>query len=127
MESQVFYSIELAERYIRDSLDQWALAASTNDPSVVMRILSDDLVWHLWDGKIADKEYAVEEAATGPHGCVSLVMEGVKITFDGDVAISEGIEVFEMENGETGKVAFHYTWHRRNKQWYIVEAKDKPA
>lgn len=126
MTTKAFYSVELAERYIRDSLEQWALATSTNDPSVVERIMGEDLAWHLEDGQIMGKEYAVEEAATGPHGCISLVIDELSTSFDGDVAISEGKETYEMENGERGQLAFYYTWHRRNKQWFLVDCKDKP-
>ena len=127
MTTKVFYSAELAERYIRDSLEQWALATPTNDPSVVERIMADDLAWHLEDGSVMGKAYAVEEAATGPHGCVSLVIDELAINFDGDVAISEGKETYQIENGERGQLAFYYIWHRRNKQWFIVEARDKPV
>ena len=118
------YSSEVSERYIRDSLDQWALAVPTCDLSVINRILAEDLVWH-YDGKKLTKQDALNEVADGSAGCVFLAVEEVTVTFNGDTAVSKGIESFKMKDDESGRLAFYYLWERRDGQWLIVDAKDE--
>ena len=59
-----------AERYIKSSEAAWAESVSTNDASVVERILANDFVWVL-DGQVWNKTRAVADAKAGPGDFLS--------------------------------------------------------
>lgn len=117
------YSQTDAERYIMNSEAEWAASVSTNDVSVVKRILADDVVWVL-DGRVLDKTRAVAEAAQGPSDFRSNALEYAHVRFFGDTAVVQGSEKWTRKGGKSGRFVWTDTWLRRNGQWQIVAAED---
>jgi len=112
-----------AEKYIKDSEAAWAESLSTNDASVVKRVLADDCVWIL-DGRPRDKAGAIAAAANGPGDFISNHLDYATVRLFGDTAIVQGSDTWTRQGGETGHFIWTDTWIRRNGQWQIVAAQD---
>ena len=112
-----------AERYIKDSESAWAESVSTNDPSVVQRILADDCVWVL-DGEVIGKARAVSDARKGPGDFLSNHLDYANVRFFGDTAVVQGSETWTRKSGRKGHFVWTDTWVQRNGQWQIVAAED---
>ena len=110
-----------AEKYIKDSEAAWAESASTNDASVVKRILADDCVLILEDGA-TDKAAAVAAAMNGPGDLISNHLDYATVRLFGDTAIAQGRDTWTRQGGKTGHFIWTDTWIRRNGQWQIVAA-----
>jgi len=117
-----------AEKYIRDSESAWAESVSTNDSSVVQRILADDFVWVYPDGTVKNKQQAVADAAGGPWGFLSDHLDEVRIRFYGNTAVAQGSETWvrKQADGTTAQKRFVWTdtWACREGNWQIVSAED---
>jgi ketosteroid isomerase-like protein len=117
------YSQAEAEQYIKASEAAWAESVTTNDASVVQRILADDCVWVL-DGEIWDKARAVADAAKGPGDFLSDHLDYAHVRFFGNTAVVQGSETWSRKGGRKGRFVWADTWLRRNGQWQIVQAED---
>jgi len=117
------YSRTEAERYIKDSEAAWAESVTTNDSSVVTRILADDCVWVL-DGEVVDKSRAVLAAEHGPGDFLSNHLDYAHVRFFGDTAVVQGSETWTRKGGQKGHFVWTDTWVRRHGQWRIVAAED---
>jgi ketosteroid isomerase-like protein len=113
------YSQAKAEQYIKAAEAARAESVSTNDASVVSRILADDCVW-LLDGKVFDKTHAIADAAKGPGDFLSNHLEYAHVKFFGDTAVVQGSEMWTQKGGKKGRFVWLDTWVRRNGQWQIV-------
>lgn len=116
-------SQKAAEQYILASEAAWAESVATNDPSVVKRILADDVVWVL-DGEVLNKRDAISGAEKGPYDFVSNRLEYAHVRIFGDTAVVQGSEAWERKGGKKGRFVWTDTWLRRNGQWQIVAAED---
>ena len=120
-----------AERYIKDEETAWAESVSTNDASVVQRILADDFVWVDPDGRTKNKQQVVSDAANGPWGFLSDHLDAFHIRFFGTTAVAQGSETWvrKMKDGTTLKKRFVWTdtWVCRRGSWQIVAAEDLVA
>jgi ketosteroid isomerase-like protein len=112
-----------AEKYIRDSEAAWAESGSTNDASVVKRILADDCVLIL-EGRATDKAAAIAAAMEGPGDLISNHLDYATVRLFGDTAIAQGSDTWTRQGGKTGHFIWTDTWIRRNGQWQIVAAQD---
>jgi ketosteroid isomerase-like protein len=112
-----------AEKYIKDSETAWAESVSTNDASVVKRILADDCVWIL-EGRPTDKAAAIAAAVKGPGDLISNHLDYATVRLFGDTAIAQGSDTWTRQGGKTGHFLWTDTWIRRNGQWQIVAAQD---
>jgi hypothetical protein len=110
-----------AQKYIKDSEAAWAESVSSNDASVVKRILADDCVWIL-EGRTMDKAGAIAAAARGPGDFVSNHLDYATVRFFGDTAIVQRSDTWTRQSGKTGHFIWTDTWIRRNGQWQIVAA-----
>lgn len=120
--SPLLFSQAAAERYIRESSEEWATSVATSDDAVVKRILADDFVWVL-DGRVLDKKTAVAEAAnTGEF--ISNVADYVHIRFFGNTAVAQGSETWTKTGGRRGKFIWTDTWINRGGCWQIVNSQD---
>jgi ketosteroid isomerase-like protein len=117
------YSRTEAERYIKDSEAAWAESVTTNDSSVVTRILADDCVWVL-DGELVDKSRAVLAAEHGPGDFLSNHLDYAHVRFFGNTAVVQGSETWTRKGGQKGHFVWTDTWVRRHGQWRIVAAED---
>jgi hypothetical protein len=117
------YSPTNAERYIIASEAAWAESVSTNDPSVVKRILASDVVWVL-DGQVWNKARAVADAKAGPGDFLSDHLDYAHVRFFGETAVVQGMETWTRKGGRKGHFVWTDTWVRRNGQWQIVAAED---
>ena len=117
------YSRADAERYIRASEAAWAESVSTNDASVLKRILANDFVWVL-DGAVWDKARTVADAEAGPGDFLSDHLNYAHVRFFGDTAVVQGSETWTRKGGRKGRFVWTDTWIRRNGQWQIVQAED---
>jgi ketosteroid isomerase-like protein len=117
------YSRTEAERYIKDSEAAWAESVTSNDSSVVKRILADDCVWVL-DGEVVDKPRAVLEAEHGPGDFLSNHLDYAHVRFFGETAVVQGSETWTRKGGQKGHFVWTDTWVRRNGKWKIVAAED---
>jgi ketosteroid isomerase-like protein len=112
-----------AEKYITDSETAWAESVSTNDASVVRRILADDCVW-IVDGRALDKAGAIVAAAKGPGDFISSHLDYANVRLFGDTAIVQGSDTWTRQGGKMGHFIWTDTWIRRNGQWQIVAAQE---
>ena len=117
------YSRAAAERYIKASEAAWAESVSTNDASVLKRILASDFVWVL-DGKVWDKARAIADAQAGPGDFLSDHLNYAHVRFFGDTAVVQGMETWTRKGGRKGYFVWIDTWVRRSGQWQIVAAED---
>jgi Domain of unknown function (DUF4440) len=117
------YSQADAERYIKSSEAAWAQSVSTNDASVVERILASDFVWVL-DGQVWNKARAVADAKAGPGDFLSDHLNYARVRFFGDTAVVQGIETWTRKGARKGRFVWTDTWVRRNGRWQIVAAED---
>jgi ketosteroid isomerase-like protein len=117
------YDPAAAQKYIVDSEAAWAQSVTTNDASVVRRILADDVVWVL-DGEVLDKAHAVADAVAGPGDFLSNQLEYAHVRFFGDVAVVQGAEHWTRRGGRSGRFVWTDTWLRRNGEWQIVASQD---
>jgi ketosteroid isomerase-like protein len=117
------YSRTEAERYIKDGEAAWAESVTTNDSSVVTRILADDCVWVL-DGEVVDKSRAVLAAEHGPGDFLSNHLDYAHVRFFGNTAVVQGSETWTRKGGQKGHFVWTDTWVRRHGQWRIVAAED---
>jgi ketosteroid isomerase-like protein len=112
-----------AEKYIKDSEAAWAESVSTNDASVVRRILAEDCVWIL-DGSARDKAGAIAAATQGPGDFTSNHLDYATVRLFGDTAIAQGSDTWTRQGGKSGHIIWTDTWIRRDGQWQIVAAQD---
>ena len=117
------YSRAEAEKYIKDSSSAWAESVTTDDASVVKRILADDFVW-VREGKVLDKSRAVTVTQQGPGDLVSNHLDYANVRFFGDTAVVQGSETWTRLDGRSGHFIFIDTWVRRGGIWQIVAAVD---
>ena len=117
------YSQAEAERYIKASEAAWAESVSTNDASVLKRILASDFVWVL-DGKVWNRARAIADAEAGPGDFISDHLNYAHVRFFGEVAVVQGMETWTRKGGRKGYFVWTDTWIRRNGQWRIVAAED---
>jgi hypothetical protein len=117
------YSHADAERYIRASEAAWAESVSTNNASVLKRILATDFVWVL-DGEVWNKARAVADAEAGPGDFLSDHLNYAHVRFFGDTAVVQGSETWTRKGGRKGHFVWTDTWIRRNGEWQIVQAED---
>lgn len=117
------YSAVEAEKYIQESSSAWAESITTNDASVVKRILADDVVW-VRDGEFLNKSRAVSAAEQGPRDFLSNHLDYAQVRFFGDTAIVHGNETWTRTGGRSGHCLFIDTWVRRDGIWQIVAAVD---
>jgi len=124
-EGQAAYSHADAEAYIRQASADWATSVSTNDSSVLERILAEDFVWVL-EGRLLNKAQAVAEAASGPGPFLSNTLDYVNIRFFGDTAVAQGRETWRKSRGAIrhGRFIWTDTWVRRNGCWQVVASQD---
>jgi ketosteroid isomerase-like protein len=112
-----------AEKYIKDSEAAWAESVSTNDASVVRRILAEDCVWIL-DGNARNKAGAIAAAAQGPGDFTSNHLDYATVRLFGDTAIAQGSDTWTRQGGKSGHIIWTDTWIRRDGHWQIVAAQD---
>ncbi|MGA8532617.1 MAG: nuclear transport factor 2 family protein [Candidatus Tumulicola sp.] len=117
------YSRADAERYIKASEAAWAESVSTNDASVLKRILASDFVWVL-DGEVWNKARSIADAEAGPGDFLSDHLNYAHVRFFGDTAVVQGSETWTRKGGRKGRFVWTDTWIRRNGQWQIVAAED---
>jgi ketosteroid isomerase-like protein len=110
------------EKYILDSEAAWAESVARSDPSVVRRILADDVVWVI-DGKVLDKSQAIAGAAES-NDFAANHLEYAHVRLFGDTALVQGAESWTRKDGTTGRFVWTDTWLRRNGEWQIVMAED---
>ncbi|GEM_PF-377340 len=112
-----------AERYITASEAAWAESVSTNDPSVVKRVLADDVVWVL-DGTVRDKRAAIRGAENSASDFASDHLLYAHVRMFGDFAVVQGSEAWVGTGGKKGRFVWTDTWLCRNGQWQIIAAED---
>ena len=117
------YSPAIAERYIEASEAAWAESLSTNDASVVQRILASDFVWVL-DGEVWNKARAVADAKAGPGDFLSDHLNYAHVRFFGNTAVVQGMETWTRKGARKGRFVWTDTWVLRDGQWQIVQAED---
>jgi ketosteroid isomerase-like protein len=115
-----------AERYIKESEQQWAEAVASGDAAVVERILADDFVGVDTDGSFYKKAKAVADTRETPKEFISNHANEVQVRFYGDTAVAQGSEswVRRTEQPLRGRFVWTDTWVRRNGKWQIVAAED---
>jgi hypothetical protein len=112
-----------AEKYITAQESAWAESASTNDSSVVKRILADDFVG-LLDGEVYNKAQAIEEAEKGPGDTLSNHLDYAHVRFFGNAAVVQGSETWTRKGKKSGHYVWLDTWIYQNGQWQVIAADD---
>ena len=115
-----------AERYIKESENQWAESVANGDASVVERILADDFLGVDPDGNLYDKAKMVADTREAPKEFISNHLNDVKVRFFGDTAVAQGNEswVRRAVTPLNGRFVWTDTWLRRNGKWQIVASED---
>jgi ketosteroid isomerase-like protein len=118
---------ERDRQYIETSERQWAESVTTNDASVLERILDDDFVWIYPDGTKMNKAEAIADARSGPGSFVSNHLDEVSIRFYGKTAVAQGSESWVRKDGtgeKTGRFVWTDVWVKRDGGWKIVASQD---
>lgn len=118
------YTVEVAERYICDSLVLWAMSTTASDLWVLDRIMADDLVWFDDDGRERTKQDALDELKAS-HYVGTVRIDYVTVEFNGDTAIAWASETWKSGD-ESGRLLAVTTWKFRDGQWLLVRSEDKP-
>jgi ketosteroid isomerase-like protein len=118
---------ERDRQYIETSERQWAESVTTNNASVLERILDDDFVWIYPDGTKMNKAEAIADARSGPGSFVSNHLDEVSIRFYGKTAVAQGSESWVRKAGtgeKTGRFVWTDVWVKRDDGWKIVASQD---
>jgi hypothetical protein len=89
---------------------------TTNDASVVTRILADEFVW-VREGDAPDKSRAVTGAQQGPGDFVLNHLDYAHVRFICDTAVVQGNETCTRQGGGSGQFFWIDTWDRRGGIW----------
>lgn len=111
-------------RYICDGARGWAESVASGDTAVVVRILAEDFIGVDPKGKQYRKAAMVLNTKDAPKYFKKNQINDVIVRFYGPVAVAQGSETWERQNGKRGQFVWTDTWLRRNGRWQIIAAQD---
>lgn len=113
-----------ALQYICDGSRAWADSVASGDTTVLEQILSDDFIGVDPKGKQYRKAAMIQNTKEAPRYFKSNALNDVVVRFYGPVAVAQGSETWERQNGARGKFVWTDTWLNRNGRWQIIAAQD---
>ena len=111
-------------RTICDGARGWAQSVVTGDTTVLARILAEDFSGVDPKGQQYSKAPMIEDTKDAPKYFKSNQINDVTVRFYGAVAVAQGSETWQRQNGKWGKFVWTDTWLRRNGRWQIIAAQD---
>lgn len=111
-------------RYICDGARGWAESVASGDTAVLSRILAEDFIGVDPKGKQYRKAAIIEDTKDAPKYFKSNQINDVTVRFYGQVAVAQGSESWERQNGQRGQFVWTDTWLKRNGRWQIIAAQD---
>ena len=111
-------------RYICDGARGWAESVASGDTAVLARILADDFIGVDPKGERYRKATMIQNTKDAPKYFRSNQINDVIVRFYGAVAVAQGSETWERQNGKRGQFVWTDTWLRRNGRWQIIAAQD---
>ena len=111
-------------RYICDGARGWAESVASGDTAVLARVLAEDFIGVDPKGKQYRKAAMIQNTKDAPKYFKSNRINDVIVRFYGPVAVAQGSETWERQNGERGQFVWTDTWLRRNGRWQIIAAQD---
>jgi hypothetical protein len=115
---------EFAEKYIRQSADDWAQAIAKGDTATIERIMADDFVGVSSRGELYDKKTLIQESIESAN-LFKPEVYNVTIRFFGNAAVAQGNETWtKISDATSTKSIWTDTWIYRNGKWKIVAAQD---
>lgn len=113
-----------AEKYIRESEEQWAESVVSGDSLVVERILADDFIGIDPDGNRYNKQI-LKEGSNALPDFISNHLNNADVKFYGNCAVVRGDETWmQRKDSATGRFVWTDTWIYQNGKWKIVAAED---
>jgi hypothetical protein len=113
-----------AEKYIKASEARWAEQSVTNDMSVIREIIADDYIGVSSASTVMTKDLILKDISTG---FVSNKIDYVDIHFfSGNLAVAQGKENWELNDGKLGSYIWTDTWMCRKGKWQIIASQDTP-
>lgn len=101
----------------------WAEAIVKGDAATIDRLLADDFIATLWDGKSETKAQHIEAVKSGAYKVESMNLDEIKVHVFGDTAV---VTLRQTEKSKTngkdnsGWYRFTDTWIKRNGKWQVV-------
>jgi hypothetical protein len=111
-------------RYICDGARGWAESVATGDTAVLARILAEDFIGVDPKGQQYRKATMIQDTKDAPKYFRSNQINDVTVRFYGLVAVAQGSETWERQNGKRGQFVWTDTWLRRDGRWQIIAAQD---
>ena len=111
-------------RYICDGARGWAESVASGDTAVLTRILAEDFIGVDPKGQQYRKAAMIKDTKDAPRYFRSNQINDVIVRFYGAVAVAQGSESWERQNGKRGQFVWTDTWLRRNGRWQIIAAQD---
>lgn len=113
-----------ALQYICDGARGWAESVASGDTTVLEEILADDFVGVDPKGRFYRKETMIQNTREAPKYFKSNQINDVAVRFYGPLAVAQGGETWERQNGERGRFVWTDTWLKRDGRWQIIAAQD---
>jgi ketosteroid isomerase-like protein len=116
----------MAEKYIKESEQQWAEAAKNQDIALIDRIVAVDFLGIAPDGTFYNKSDELSRVKLGGDEVLSNHVNHIKVRFFGDTAVAQGDETWEHLKGDPkrGSYVWTDTWIKRDGKWQVVAAED---
>lgn len=111
-------------RYICDGARGWAESVATGDTTVLVRILAEGFSGVDPKGQQYSKAKMIQDTKDGPKYFKSNQINDVVVRFYGAVAVAQGRETWQRQNGKWGQFVWTDTWLRRKGRWQIIAAQD---
>lgn len=113
-----------AEKYIKESEQQWAESAKNRDIALIDRIVAADFLGVAPDGTFYHKSNELARVKRGDDQVLSNHVIHIKVRFFGETAVAQGDESWEHFKGDPQPSSYVWTdtWVKRDGRWQIVAA-----
>jgi ketosteroid isomerase-like protein len=114
-----------AERAVTQLIHQWLDALVAKDFAAIDRIVADDYLITISDGRLLNKEQDLAPVRDAQLKFASAKVEDLKVRVFGDTAIATGTGIYNVTYGERGgetRERFTDVWLKRKGRWQAVSS-----
>jgi hypothetical protein len=112
------------ESEIKEIEQQWAETTVTGDTTVIKKILAEDFLGVDPFGGKYTRQDLIDLIRKEPFAFKSNVVNDIKIRFYNNIAVAQGSETFQKNNGENGRFVWTDVLVPHNGSWQVVAAED---
>ena len=119
-----------AEQEVLRQFNNWLDSLRRNDLVALERIIADDFMIVLQDGRTLTKEEDLAPIKSGDLKFRSLATEGVKVFVYGDTAVVTGVGAYEVSyKGQASSIRerFFDVYQKRKGRWWVIASRSTPA